>query len=138
MAKGLLTIGDLARTGGVPTTTLRYYEREGVLTPVQRSASGYRLYAVEAIDRLEFVRSAQSVGFTLNDIRTLLNLDEGQNKTCRAEVQRLLSKRLADVDEKMKGLKRVRVALGRALDRCRNSNGECAVLKQLRSRRKST
>lgn len=133
---GLLTIGHVARAAGVPATTLRYYERERILTPTVRNRAGYRLYGVQAVERLEFIRSAQAVGFTLEDIRTLLQLDPDDKKSCQGDVQRLLQKRLAEVDEKMKELKRVRAALGRSLDQCRRSTGECPVLKELRPRKK--
>jgi MerR family mercuric resistance operon transcriptional regulator len=132
----LMTIGQVARTAGVAATTLRYYEREGILPPTARNGVGYRLYDAQAVERLQFLRSAQAVGFTLDDIRTLLQLDEKDNKSCQAEVQPLLERRLAEVDEKMKELRRVRETLGRALDRCRRSSGECAVLKDLRPKRK--
>lgn len=69
--KELFTIGQAAQAVGVPATTLRYYEREGVLGPAVRSRAGYRLYDTAAVERLEFVRSAQAVGFTLDDIRVL-------------------------------------------------------------------
>ncbi len=134
--KNLLTIGQVARAAGVAATTLRYYEREGILTPTVRNGVGYRLYDAGAVERLQFLRSAQAVGFTLDDIRTLLQLDQDERKSCKTEVQRLLDQRLTEVDEKMKELRRVREALGRALDRCRGSNGECAVLKELRPKRK--
>jgi len=134
--KNLLTIGEVARAAGVAATTLRYYEREGILTPTVRNGVGYRLYDARAVERLQFLRSAQGVGFTLDDIRTLLQLDQDEKKSCKSEVQRLLDQRLTEVDEKMKELRRVREALGRALDRCRGSSGECAVLKELRPKRK--
>lgn len=134
--KNLLTIGQVARAAGVAATTLRYYEREGILTPTVRNGAGYRLYDAGAIERLQFLRSAQAVGFTLDDIRTLSQLDEHAPKSCKTGVQRLLEQRLAEVETKMKELKRVRETLGRALDRCRRSSGECAVLKDLRPKRK--
>lgn len=132
----LMTIGQVARAAGVAATTLRYYEREGILTPTVRNGAGYRLYDAQAVERLQFLRSAQAVGFTLEDIRALSQLDEHDPKSCKTGVQRLLEQRLAEVETKMKELKRVRAALGRALDRCRGSNGECAVLKELRPKRK--
>ena len=66
---GLMSIGQLAREAGVAATALRYYEREGVLAPTVRSRAGYRLYSREAVEQLGFIRSAQAVGFTLDDIR---------------------------------------------------------------------
>ena len=128
----LLTIGEVARTAGVATPTLRYYEEEGLLSPTTRSRAGYRLYDAPAIERLGFIRSAQAVGFTLDDIRTLLRLDAGNARSCQAEVQGLLKQRLAEVNEKMKDLKRVQQSLGQALGRCQRSNGECEVLKEIR------
>lgn len=132
-----MTIGQVAKVVGVRATTLRYYEREGILRPTVRNGAGYRLYDTEALGRLQFVRSAQAVGFTLDDIRTLAQLNPRDKNCCQAEVQRLLQARLAELDEKMKELERVREALGRALDRCRHSKGECPVLSDLSPRRKT-
>ena len=131
-----MTIGEVARTAGVATPTLRYYEQEGLLSPTTRSRTGYRLYDAQAVEQLRFIRSAQAVGFTLDDIRTLGRLEGESGKTCRAEVRHLLEQRLADVTGKMKDLKRVQRALGQALDRCRRSNGECKVLKEIRPARR--
>ncbi len=127
----LMTIGEVARTAGVATPTLRYYEEEGLLSPTRRSPAGYRLYDAQAVEQLRFIRSAQAVGFTLDDIRTLGRLEGESGKTRKAEVRRLLEQRLAEVNEKMKDLKRVQRALGQALDRCQRSNGECKVLKEI-------
>ncbi len=132
----LMTIGEVARMAGVATPTLRYYEQEGLLSPTTRSRAGYRLYDAQAIEQLRFIRSAQAVGFTLDDIRTLGRLEGESGKSCKAEVRRLLELRLAEINQKMKDLKRVQQALGQALDRCRRSNGECEVLKEIRPARK--
>jgi MerR family transcriptional regulator, mercuric resistance operon regulatory protein len=136
-AGGMMTIGEMARTAGVATPTLRYYEQEGLLSPTARSRAGYRLYNAEAVEQLRFIRSAQAVGFTLEDIRALARLEGESGKNCKAKVRRLLEKRLSDVNEKMKDLKRVQRALGQALDRCQRSNGECKVLKEIRPARKT-
>ncbi len=132
----LMTIGEVARTAGVATPTLRYYEQEGLLSPTTRSRAGYRLYDEQAIEQLRFIRSAQAVGFTLDDIRALGRLEGESGKSCKAQVRRLLEQRLAEVNEKMKDLKRVQQALGQALDRCQRSNSECKVLKEIRPARK--
>ncbi len=127
----LMTIGEVARTAAVATPTLRYYEQEGLLSPTTRSRAGYRLYDAQAVEQLRFIRSAQAVGFTLDDIRALGRLEGERSKSCQAEVRRLLGQRLAEVNEKMKELRRVQRTLGQALDRCRRSNGECKVLKDI-------
>ena len=127
----LMTIGQAAKAAGLAATTLRYYEREGLLTPTSRSRAGHRLYHTDVADRLQFIRSAQAIGFTLKDIRWLLEVQTDDRKSRQSKVQKLLAARLEEVDERMKDLKRVRAALGNALDRCRTSSGECAVLKDL-------
>ena len=131
-----MTIGQVAQATGVTTPTLRYYEEEGILSPTTRSRAGYRLYDAQAVEQLRFIRSAQAVGFTLDDIRTLLNLEATSAKSCQAEVRSLLKQRLGEVNEKMKDLKRVQAALGQALDQCQRSNGECAVIRRFRPARK--
>ncbi len=127
-----MTIGRAAETLGLPISTLRYYEREGLLSPTDRSRSGYRLYDDAAVERLAFIRSAQAVGFTLEDIRGLLRLDE--DSSCK-EVQELLERRLAEVKAKLVDLNRVQGALSGALEKCRKSRRGCGVLTSLRRRR---
>lgn len=128
----LMSIGQVAEAVGVATTALRYYEREGILPPTNRSKAGYRLYDETAVRRLRFIRSAQAVGFTLDDIRSLLQVDG--RSSCK-EVQGLIERRLAEVEAKMADLKRVRAALTDALARCRRSGKGCPVLADLRSSR---
>jgi DNA-binding transcriptional MerR regulator len=73
----LLTIGELAKQSGYTTSAIRYYEAEGLIIPEQRTASGYRLYQPEAIVTLSFIKRAQQLGFSLQDIRQLLAFQEG-------------------------------------------------------------
>ncbi|MCH7814316.1 MAG: MerR family transcriptional regulator [Planctomycetes bacterium] len=128
-----LTIGVVAKAAGVAATTLRYYEREGLLSPTDRSRAGYRLYDDAAIERLEFIRAAQAVGFTLDDIRALLQLNG--DSPCK-QVQPLIERRLAEVDGKLADLTRVRSTLADALGRCRKSKKGCAVVADLKRKRK--
>ena len=128
-----LTIGKVAEAAGVATTTLRFYEREGLLSPTDRSRAGYRLYDDGAVQRLDFIRAAQAVGFTLDDIRALLQLNG--DTPCK-QVQSLIARRMTEVDEKLADLTRVRSALADALQRCRKSNKGCAVVADLKRKRK--
>lgn len=127
MKNKLMNIGQVARAAGVATTALRYYEREGVLIPQGRSEAGYRLYDQRAVEQLAFIRSAQAVGFTLEDIHMLLVTDS-KKKVPKKDVQGLIEKRLQEVEQKMKDLKRISVALRDALQKCRQSEGACPVL----------
>ena len=126
-----MTIGQAARMASLPSSTLRYYERQGLLEPTGRSRAGYRFYDERALERLEFIRGAQVMGFTLEDIRTLLGVSSEQSADRKANVRAVVERRMSSVDRKLKDLRRVRAALGRALEKCRGSTGECAVLKEL-------
>lgn len=129
-----MNIGQVARAAGVATTTLRYYEREGILIPKGRSEAGYRLYDQRAVEQLAFIRSAKAVGFTLEDIHMLLDAD-GKQKISKKDVQALIEKRLHGVKDKMKDLKRVSAALQDAIQKCRQSEDACPVLTDLHAQK---
>lgn len=126
------TIGELARAAGVPTTTVRFYERQRLLVPDARSGSNYRLYGAASLDRLRFIRSAQAAGFTLGDIRSLLDFKDGATPPCR-EVQALIESRLKLVAEQLEHLHHVQAVLGKWLTMCRKAerSGRCRVIEGL-------
>lgn len=130
------TIGDLADAAGVPITTVRYYERRGLLVPDGRTEGNFRLYAPEALDRLRFIRSAQQAGFTLKNIATLLKFQKGSKSACR-DVQRVIEDRLKRVAEDIAHLQHVQEILGRWLRECRKAErtGRCGVLEGLKPHR---
>ncbi|QOJ02246.1 MAG: heavy metal-responsive transcriptional regulator [Planctomycetia bacterium] len=132
MSAAQYTIGGLAKAAGVPTSTVRYYERRGLLRPETRSHGNYRLYGDEALARLRFVRSAQAAGFTLSDITVLLRFRDGDVDPCR-EVQDLIKIRAARVAEQVEQLQGVAGMLRRWLAACRRTErtGKCAVLEGL-------
>lgn len=131
MAKntGLMTIGQIAGQVDLAPSALRFYEREGLIRPTERSKAGYRLYAANAVEQLRFIRAGQAIGFALDDIKALLVLDE---ETSCKRVQTLIAQRLAEVDAKLVNLKRVRSTLSDALARCRKSKRGCAVVADLK------
>lgn len=131
---GSYTISQLARAVEVPTSTLRYYERIGLLKPEGRSGGNYRLYADASLRRLRFIRAAQAVGFALDDIKTLLGEGDGKALACH-EVQALIESRLADVEKWLKDLRHVQRALKSTLAKCQASEGRvCYVIDSLRSK----
>lgn len=109
-----LHIGDLARAADVPVSTIRYYERIGLMRPARRSEAKYRLYNVEAVDEVRFIRRAQALGFTLPEIGGLLALSRSGKATC-GEVLRLGRLHLAALDEKLAQLTRFRSRLDLAV-----------------------
>lgn len=124
-----LTIGELAKAADVPTSTVRFYEREGLLQPSARSASNYRLYAEEDLERLRFIRAAQATGFTLGDVKALL-----RPAPCD-KVQSLIEYRLGEVSRRMAELRHVKGVLERSLRTCREHapSGRCQVVDDLSS-----
>ena len=110
-------IGQLARAAGVPTSTVRFYEREGLLKPEARSGSNYRVYSQRSLERLQFIRSAQAVGLSLDDVVKMLDAVNGSPEPCAAVVA-LVERRLAEVREKLKDLKTVEKTLARSVENC--------------------
>ncbi len=127
-----LTIGALSRRTGIPASTLRYYEREGLLVPSGRTASNYRIYGEQEVERLRFIRTAQTVGFTLVDIRTLLSYRDRVRAPCR-EVSPIIEERLAHVEDRLAEFRHVRRVLRSFLTECHaaNQDAACHVLNKL-------
>lgn len=129
------TIGGLARKAGVNLQTIRYYERRGLLLPVGRKESGYRLYGLDALKRLNFIRQAKDLGFTLEEIRGLLGLriEPNQSKDACERVKEKTFEKLKTVEEKLKALSSVRKVLKRLLDACdrRSPTERCPILKAM-------
>ena len=136
---GRYTIGELARGVGVPASTLRFYERRGLVVPGARSRSNYRLYDDDALRRLAFIRAAQDAGFTLADIRALFDFKDGATPPCR-EVQDLLRLRLEALAGQIEHLQQVRATLHRCMRVCRSAerSGRCGVLEFLDRRARRT
>jgi DNA-binding transcriptional MerR regulator len=111
------TIGQLARQAGVPVSTVRYYERRGLLRPDGRTAGNYRHYRQAALDRLRFIRSAQATGFSLRDIEELLGLSASDELPCD-DVTAVTKKRLAEVRQRLRELRHVESVLARSLRSC--------------------
>ena len=120
-----LTIGKLAAAGGVGVETIRFYQRRGLLEQPKRE-SGIRRYGSEDVRRLRFIRQAQTAGFTLEEIRELLDLDSGGD---RSRARELAQVRIGALDAKMADLKRARDALKRLATECSaGTSGPCPIL----------
>ncbi|WP_455384517.1 heavy metal-responsive transcriptional regulator [Acidihalobacter prosperus] len=127
-----LTIGALARSEGLAAETLRYYERLGLIEPSGRTASNYRLYDTTAVRRLRFIRRAQALGFSLAEIGELLSL-HAQPEADMGGVKRLAEHKIADIEEKMADLARMKAGLESLAERCpgHGSTAECPILATL-------
>ena len=128
----LMTIGRVAQQSGVGIETVRFYEREGLLFKPTRSASGYRLYDADVIARLQFVRRAKELGFTLNEIKDLLSL-RVDPKTSRQNLKARAKAKIADIESKIKTLQGMKKVLLRLTEACceKGDGAECPILQAL-------
>lgn len=122
-----ITISKLARAGGVGVETVRYYQRRGLMSvPRPHGASPYRAYAAEDVQRLRFIRRAQTAGFTLDEIGQLLALDRTAQ---RSRVQALAATRLVALEEQFVQIEAARRALTTLLTACREgAPGPCPII----------
>lgn len=123
-------IGTLAKRAGVRVDTVRYYERTGLLSPKSRLASGYRRYGEFELARLRFIRRAQTLGFTLKEVRELLVLS---NRSDVARVKRAAQEKAADVERRIAALSRMRKGLLNLITACPGHGraAQCPILNAL-------
>jgi MerR family transcriptional regulator, copper efflux regulator len=112
---GYLKIGEIARESGVGVEALRFYESRGLIEPVTRSRSGYRLYDASALSRLRFIKKAQSIGFTLDEIAQIISESAHGHVPC-ADVRRLAAEKLTALEERIRQLQRYRRELRETVD----------------------
>ena len=115
-----LLIGELAKQAGVKPDSVRFYERNNLLPKPQRSANGYRVYDEAALNRLKFIKRAQALGFSLDEIRRILNLRGQGNETCRCVVS-MAEATLAETERKLAELSGFADALRSNLTRWRRA-----------------
>ncbi len=127
-----LTIGEVARRARVGIDTIRYYEREGLLPPSPRRASGYRDFGGDTVERLRFIRRAKDLGFSLGEIRELLALSSDRERGVR-DVKRRAQARLAGIEERIRELQSVRRGLKQLIAACPGHGPleHCPILRAL-------
>ena len=127
-----MKIGEAAAASGCHLETVRYYERIGLLPQPPRTRSGYRDYRAEDIDRLRFVSRGRDLGFSLEEIRSLLRLAENADLSCQ-QVDHLAREHLAEIQAKLKDLHRMASELERVIHSCGGGErGQCTILDTLR------
>ena len=117
-----MTIGDLARAAGVNVETVRYYQRLRILPEPPRARGSIRRYPGDALRRLHFIKRAQRLGFSLDEVKILLGLSDGRH--C-AETRELAERKLALVKEKLVDLSAMRDALTGLVSACRRGGRGC-------------
>ncbi|HRE35981.1 MAG: transcriptional regulator [Sphingopyxis sp. 65-8] len=126
-----MKIGELSRATGTNIETIRYYERIGLLPAPARTDANYRSYGDAHRARLRFVRHSRELGFTIDEIRSLLDLSDHPERDC-ADADRIASAHLEQVEEKIAQLSALRDELTRIVGRCRGGlAGDCRVIEAL-------
>lgn len=129
----MYTIGRLAQRLGVSADTLRYYEKQGLVAPASKSAAGYRLYTEDAARRLRFIQHAQQCGFTLAEIRELLELKRTDAACCQDVLGMAIEKKLR-IAHKLRAMQAMSLALDELIERCPGGQApteDCAILAAL-------
>ena len=131
MADGTLRIGDLATATGTKVETIRYYERAGLLPAPGRTPGNYRAYGPAHLNRLSFVRRARDLGFSLEQVRELLDLADDRDRPCEA-VDAIAREHLAEVEHKIADLKALHRELAELIGWCRRGTvAECRIVEAL-------
>lgn len=130
MSLAMLTIGKVAESADVTTDSLRFYEREGLIRPAKKTDSGYRLYTQEAIRRIAFIKHAQQCGFSLTEIRELLDL-RGDDRSCCDDIYRVAVEKRLQLEHKIRALNAMAHALDGLIKACSHdekSLEECPIV----------
>ncbi len=128
---GRIAIGALSKHTGTNIETIRYYERVGLLPAPARSSGGYRLYRTEHPKRLNFVRRARALGFSIGEVRTLLRVSDERKRPC-AEVRAVAEAHLRDVRTKIADLRRIDSVLRATIRQCADGRrARCPVIDAL-------
>lgn len=117
MEEAGLTIAGVAKAAGVGVETVRYYERRGLIRQPARRSGAYRRYGSDHVKRMQFVKRAQELGFSLEEVASLLELEDGTN---RAQIQHIAAARLSQIRDRVRGLRRMERTLNHLLDHCKS------------------
>ena len=127
-----MTVGQTARLAEVGIPTMRFYERAGLLPKPERTGANYRIYPDETVVRIRFIRRAQQLGFTLNEIKDLLELRVNRRQSC-SDVRHLAAEKIADIESRIRSLQKMRKALLKLAEQCDADGGKsrCPLLDSL-------
>ena len=113
--RGMLKIGEVSKRSGVGVEALRFYEKSGLLERPSRTYGGYRVYGEEVLERLAFIKQAQALGFSLEEIRRIVD-DARKGESPCDEVREIVRRRMAELDERLRELQRHRRELQATLE----------------------
>jgi len=126
-----MNIGEAAAATGLPAKTIRFYESEGLIDPPRRSAGNYRLYDERHVATLRFIQRARQLGFSVAEVAALVALWRDKRRAS-ADVRRLATAHLADIDARIDELKRLRRTLEGLIERCHGDDRpDCPIIDEL-------
>ncbi len=134
MMNNLIKIGELAKRTQISVEAIRFYQTEDLLIPKQRSVSGYRLYAIEDEQKLQFILHAKKVGFSLQEIKQLLSLRTDKNNHTCEEVKGYTGIKIDEIESKIRDLQKMKQALSNLHNACcggDESAMNCTILNSL-------
>ncbi len=125
----MLKVSEVAKTLGINAQTLYFYERTGLIPPPKRTEAGYRLFSEEDVERLRFITRTKALGLSLDEIKEILALKQGQSLTCQAVQDRLAAK-LSQIEGQIQQLQTLQAELQPLLEQCQVANPSkvCVVL----------
>lgn len=130
-----LTIGKVAQLAGIGIETIRFYERNGILLKPDRLPSGYRVYDSDTIKRIKFIKDAKELGFTLEEIKEFLNINETPVINC-GTIKKKISNKIKDIEVKITNLLIIKACLTEISNQCKGNQtplNECGFLKKFYS-----
>jgi Cu(I)-responsive transcriptional regulator len=123
--------GLLSKKADINIETLRYYESIGLLPKPKRLDSGYRIYSETDLKQLLFIKHAKILGFSLKEIKELLYLKVDKERNC-TDVRQIAEKKISEIDFKLKEMEKIKKALTKLAEKCRNKNAEeCPILNEI-------
>lgn len=132
-SQGLLNIGEAAAASGVSAKSIRHYEESGLIPPAHRTFANYRLYSQKDVHTLRFIKSARTLGFSIADVGTLLNLWQNQRRSS-ADVKKLALGHVAELNQKIEDMARMRDTLQNLAQNCHgDKRPDCPILQGLES-----
>ena len=133
-SQAMLKIGELAALASVSRDTLRFYEKPGLITPGKRNNVGYRLYSETEVNRVSFIISAKEVGFTLNEIHQLLELEVTKDEKSCQDIKQFVDAKISIVNERLEDIKRIKKSLQTLSNACCGGDEpatQCTILEAL-------
>ncbi len=120
-------IGEVSKRLSISIDTLRYYEKIALLPPIHRKSSGLRLYGKKDVSRLKFIKRSQRMGFSLDEIKKLLNFREGPQKA-KPEVRKLAGQKLIEIESRLSDLEKLRNEFRLLINLCTEDTKNCPIL----------